>query len=375
MDKLKGIIGTLMAGLLGTVLTVATTYGQEGDELEEIVVTGSYLYTGVDSPSPVSVVDGEDIRLEAPQDLMQYFFTSVPQNYSGDTSSQTGANGQPRLRGGGRSAQINLRGIGDENTLTVVNGRRTINSVIDGQGWPSPDLNAMVPRIAIGRTEILLDGGSALFGSDPVAGVVNFITRDDFRGFDFSLDTRINEAATDAKNYTFGAIWGAGDETTSGVFAVEFTETDRITLGDVQFADDPDPDITPETGTGLDDIFGAAYDSPGMGNTWVDPDCGNPAFGPPLVARIPAYNDGNWDRPTSIENATICAEPANFNPGNTLAHDKKLLTLFASVSHRFSDELRAGVELNYGRERIGEIDLWGDNLSRNWAVPPGRPGD
>lgn len=370
MNKLKGIIGSMIAGLLGAVLMMGTAWGQEGEELEEIVVTGSYLYTGVDSPSPVSVVDGEDIRLEAPQDLMQYFFTSVPQNYSGDTSSQTGANGQPRLRGGGRSAQINLRGIGDENTLTVVNGRRTINSVIDGQGWPSPDLNAMVPRIAIGRTEILLDGGSALFGSDPVAGVVNFITRDDFRGFDFSLDTRINEAATDAKNYTFGAIWGAGDDTTSGVFALEFTETDRITLGDVQFADDPDPDITPETGTGLDDIFGAAYDSPGMGNTWVDPDCGNPAFGPPLVARIPAYNDGDWDRPTTIENATICAEPANFNPGNTLAHDKKLLTLFASVSHRFSDALQAGVELNYGRERIGEIDLWGDNLSRNWAVPP-----
>ena len=301
---------------------------------------------------------------------MQYFFTSVPQNYSSDTGSQTGPNGQPRLRGGGRSAQINLRGIGDENTLTVVNGRRTINSVIDGQGWPSPDLNAMVPRIAIGRTEILLDGGSALFGSDPVAGVVNFITRDDFRGFDFSLDTRINEALPDAKNYTFGALWGAGDDTTSGVFAVEFSESDKITLGEIEFVDNPNPDVTPETGTGLDDIRGGAFDSPGMGNTWVDPDCGNPALGPPLVARIPAYNDGDWDRQTSLENATICAEPASFNPGHSLQHDKKLLTLYASVSHNFSDALQVGLELNYGRERIGEIDLWGDNLSRNWAVPP-----
>ena len=107
---------------------------QEADSLEEIVVTGSYLYTGVDSPSPVSVVEGEDIMLEAPQDLMQYFFTNVPQNFSGDTGAQTGGQGQPRIRGGGRSAQINLRGIGDENTLTVLNGRRTINAVIDGQG-------------------------------------------------------------------------------------------------------------------------------------------------------------------------------------------------------------------------------------------------
>ena len=370
MSRSRGIFGGAMVVLFAAAMVGVTAYGQEGEELEEIVVTGSYLYTGIDSPSPVSVVDGEDIRLEAPHDLMQFFFTSVPQNYSSDTGAQAGPNAQPRLRGGGRSAQINLRGIGDENTLTVVNGRRTINSVIDGQGWPSPDLNAMVPRIAIGRTEILLDGGSALFGSDPVAGVVNFITRDDFRGFDFSLDTRINENLPDKKNYTFGALWGAGDDTTSGVFAVEFSETDRISLGELEFPDDPDPDVTPETGTGLDDIRGGAFDSPGMGNTWVDPDCGNPALGPPLVARIPAYNDGDWDRETTIENATICAEPASFNPGHSLQHDKKLVTLYASVSHRFSDALQAGLELNYGRERIGEIDLWGDNLSRNWAVPP-----
>ncbi|MCZ0954601.1 MAG: TonB-dependent receptor [Rhodospirillaceae bacterium] len=366
-----------MACLLGAVLMMGTAWGQEGDELEEIVVTGSYLYTGVDSPSPVSVIDGEDIRLEAPQDLMQYFVTSVPQNYSGDTGQQTGTNGQPRVRGGGRSAQINLRGIGDENTLTVINGRRSINSVIDGQGWPSPDLNAMVPRIAIGRTEILLDGGSALFGSDPVAGVVNFITRDDFRGFDFSFDTRINEAVTDANNYTFGAIWGAGNETSSGVFSIEFTETDRIGIGDIEFADDPNPDVTPETGTGLSTIQGGAFDyvpAMGMGLSWVDPDCGNPELGPPLEAKYPAAISDFTREVSSTTDATVCAQPSGYTPGNVIQHDKKLLTLYASAEHNFSDELRAGVELNYGRERIAETDLWGDNIARTWAVPPGRLG-
>lgn len=369
MDKPKGILRNMTAGLLGTAMVVATAYGQEGEELEEIVVTGSYLYTGVDSPSPVSVIDGEDIRLEAPQDLMQYFVTSVPQNYSGDTGQQTGGNGQPRVRGGGRSAQINLRGIGDENTLTVINGRRSINSVIDGQGWPSPDLNAMVPRIAIGRTEILLDGGSALFGSDPVAGVVNFITRDDFRGFDVSIDTRINEAVTDANDYTFGAIWGAGNETTSGIFSIEFTETDRIGIGDIEFADDPDPDVTPETGTGLTVIQGGAFDAPAMG-TWVDPDCGNPELGPPLLAKYPAIDTDFTREVASPSVATVCAQPSGYNPGNVIQHDKKLLTLYTSAEHNFSDELRAGVELNFGRERIAETDLWGDNIARTWAVPP-----
>lgn len=373
MDKPKGILRSVTVGLLGTAMVVATAYGQEGEELEEIVVTGSYLYTGVDSPSPVSVIDGEDIRLEAPQDLMQYFVTSVPQNYSGDTSAQTGLNGQPRVRGGGRSAQVNLRGIGDENTLTVINGRRSINSVIDGQGWPSPDLNAMVPRIAIGRTEILLDGGSALFGSDPVAGVVNFITRDDFRGFDVSIDTRINEAVTDANDYTFGAIWGAGNETTSGIFSIEFTETDRIGIGDIEFADDPDPDVTPETGTGLTVIQGGAFDAP-FRATWVDPDCGNPELGPPLLARYPAVDADFTREVASPSVATVCAQPSGYNPGNVIQHDKKLLTLYTSAEHNFSDALRAGIELNFGRERIAETDLWGDNIARTWAVPPIRLG-
>ena len=377
VDRLTRITAGALAVLLGSATWSVPATAQQGEELEEIVVTGSYLYTGVDSPSPVSVIDGEDIRLEAPQDLMQYFVTSVPQNYSGDTGAQTGGNGQPRVRGGGRSAQINLRGIGDENTLTVVNGRRSINSVIDGQGWPSPDLNAMVPRIAIGRTEILLDGGSALFGSDPVAGVVNFITRDEFRGFDFSFDTRINEAVTDANNYTFGAIWGAGNENTSGVLAIEFTETDRIGIGDIEFADDPDPDVTPETGTGLTTIQGGAFDyvpAMGMGLSWVDPDCGNRELGTPLQANYPAAITDFTREVASTTEATVCAQPSGYNPGNVIQHDKKLLTLYASAEHNFSDELRAGVELNYGRERIAETDLWGDNIARTWAVPPGRLG-
>lgn len=377
VEWLSRISASAVAVLFGSAAWTIMAFGQEGDELEEIVVTGSYLYTGVDSPSPVSVIDGEDIRLEAPQDLMQYFVTSVPQNYSGDTGQQTGTNGQPRVRGGGRSAQINLRGIGDENTLTVINGRRSINSVIDGQGWPSPDLNAMVPRIAIGRTEILLDGGSALFGSDPVAGVVNFITRDDFRGFDFSFDTRINEAVTDANNYTFGAIWGTGNETTNGVFSIEFTETDRIGIGDIEFADDPNPDVTPETGTGLSTIQGGAFDyvpAMGMGLSWVDPDCGNPELGPPLEAKYPAAISDFTREVSSTTDATVCAQPSGYTPGNVIQHDKKLLTLYASAEHNFSEELRAGVELNYGRERIAETDLWGDNIARTWAVPPGRLG-
>ncbi len=262
----------------------------QAEALEEVVVTGSYLYTGIDSPSPVTVFSGEEMMFQANPDMLTFFFDNVTQNYSADIGAQTDFGGNMGARSI-RQASINLRGLGNENTLVVLNGRRTINyPAPDFNGWTTADINSMVPRIAIQRTEILLDGSSAIFGSDPVAGVVNFITRNTFRGFDFSLDSRINETDPDAKNYSLGALWGAGDANTNVIAAIEWTETDRILLSDVEGEDNPNPDITPETGTGLNDIFGLNFDGAGGRGapTWVDPDCGNPGFGPPLFAKYPS---------------------------------------------------------------------------------------
>ena len=89
-----------------------------------VVVTGSCLYSPVDSPSPVSVVSGEDLAAFTPPDLSSFFFDNVPQNFSSANINQTENDRQGRARSI-RSATINLRGLGDENSLVVLNGRRT----------------------------------------------------------------------------------------------------------------------------------------------------------------------------------------------------------------------------------------------------------
>ena len=71
---------------------------EEAASLEEVVVTGSYLYTGADSPSPVSVISGEDMVGFAPPDLQSFFFDNVPQNFSNDIGSQIENDGQSRAR-------------------------------------------------------------------------------------------------------------------------------------------------------------------------------------------------------------------------------------------------------------------------------------
>ncbi len=366
---------TALATLLTTMGFAAAALAQEeGEELEEIVVTGSYIYSGVDSPSPVTVISGEELLVEAPQDMLTYFFTNVPQNFSSDLGQQTGRNGQPRLRGGGRNPTINLRGIGNENTLTLLNGRRTIaNPAVDGQGWPSTSINSLVPRIAVQRVETLMDGAAATFGSDPVAGVVNFITNNDFRGFDVLLETRVNEVIPDAANHNVGAIWGGGNDSTNFVVAFEHGITDRITLDQIEGEDDPDPDVTPETGTGLDIVRGLNFDgrrSRGVVPTWVDPDCGNPAFGPPLFAKYPAETSGEFTRETTLDMADSCAEPTGYNPGLALQNDIEQSIAFVSLTHRFNESLTANVEVNHGRQRIAETDYWGDSNASAWVFPP-----
>ena len=142
----------LVVGSVLAALAVSVSAQEEAPALEEVVVTGSYLYTGVESPSPVTVFDGEELMFQANPDMLTFFFDNVTQNFSADIGAQTAANGNMGARSI-RNAEINLLGLGGENTLVLLNGRRTINyPAPDFNGWNSTDINSMVPRIAIQRT-------------------------------------------------------------------------------------------------------------------------------------------------------------------------------------------------------------------------------
>ena len=390
MTTVHRVFHSIFIGALATALVTPALAQDEGAELEEIVVTGSYLYSGVDSPSPVTVFSGEDVLTFAPPDLATFFFDNVPQNYSDDSIDQTDARGMARSRSN-RNASINLRGLGDENTLTVINGRRTIGfPVPDGTGWNRVDINSLVPKIAVERIELLLDGGSAIFGSDPVAGVANFVTRNNFRGFDFALDSRTLEEIPDAKNYTASILFGSGDDRTSIVAAIEFHQEDRVTRNQVDSSFFDNVDVTPETGSGLEEQEGLLYGNGGMGMaaaSWVDPLCGDPQFG--ILAFIPAYEDEDEEfRETTLDQADFCARPNNYDNGFELINNNvKQLIAFVRAEHDFGDALRVNAEFNFSRQRFDDVDMWGDggtgqvwspvrpqHLGTAYAFPASHPG-
>ncbi|HTG45719.1 MAG TPA: TonB-dependent receptor [Verrucomicrobiae bacterium] len=125
---------------------------------ERVIVTGSYIPTAeTESALPVTVYTAEVLKKQGANTPVEGL-RQLP-SFVGNAATENDSNG------GDGSATINLRGIGSANTLILVNGRRTFNF---------NDINAL-PISGISRTEVLKDGASAVYGSDGVAGVVNFI--------------------------------------------------------------------------------------------------------------------------------------------------------------------------------------------------------
>ena len=137
------------------------------DVIEEIVTTGSRIRRAdIDSASPVTVVNRQDILATGVTDVGN-LLQRLP-SMSGSPVGTTTNNG------GDGSVQIDLRGLGTVRTLTLVNGKRTV----DGGDYQT------IPAVNVERVEILKDGASAVYGADAVAGVVNIITRKNFEGLE-----------------------------------------------------------------------------------------------------------------------------------------------------------------------------------------------
>ncbi len=141
-------------------------------EIEEIVVTGSRIQRrNLVSASPVTQVDADELLFQGTV-RVEDMARTLPQVYSAQNTSQSnGANG---------TATLNLRNLGTARTLVLVNGRRLPAGSPLG-GGAGADIN-QIPGALVRSVEILTGGASATYGSDAVAGVVNFLMKDDFEG-------------------------------------------------------------------------------------------------------------------------------------------------------------------------------------------------
>lgn len=199
----------------------------DDEVIEEVVVTGSFLKrTAADSPSPLSVITSADIEDLGAADVAEVI-RSLPWNSGSQTTATT-------FQGGGSDGRtnINLRNLGHGATLPLVNGKRHVPSWYNGRGNASTNINALVPNIAIDRMEIVKDGASALYGSDAIAGVVNFLTKSTFEGFDASYQFTTDDETGEGDANQAAFIIGVQGDRGGIVASASFLNRDEINIAD-----------------------------------------------------------------------------------------------------------------------------------------------
>ncbi len=196
---------------------------QEDQIAQEILVTGSNIRGISEGTSQVITVDRTDID-RAGHGTVGEAIAALPQNFGGtgtEDSSLTGADHSTQNIGLGTSA--NLRGLGSDATLTLVNGRRLAGS---GGQADFTDIS-LIPLAAVERIEVLTDGASALYGSDAVGGVINILMRKNFTGGETRL--RVGTATQGgASEVQFGQVLGTSWNTGHVLAAYEFVHRDAL---------------------------------------------------------------------------------------------------------------------------------------------------
>ena len=227
VDRLRALLAHAfklsIVSLAGVCLAAPTALAQRAvadeetdrdESMEEIVTTGSRIKRDTySSVAPLQVISGQVSR-----EIGSIDPSTILQDSSAAAGTQIDVTFQGFVLDNGPGAStVDLRGLGAQRTLVLVNGRRAAPSGVEGVPV-APDLN-IIPSSLVQQYEVLLDGASSIYGSDALAGVANIILRKDFDGLELEAYTRIPDYDNGIEN-TFSAAWGYnGDRGFFGIAA------------------------------------------------------------------------------------------------------------------------------------------------------------
>ncbi len=178
------------------------TGGQSAEaELEEVVITGSRIIRdGYQAPTPLSVIDATAIEAAPASNIIE-FVNTMPV-FSGSTAPNTGQGGVSNGNGG--VSTLNLRSLGNTRGLVLLDGQRSVGSLLTG----AVDINTF-PQQLIQRVEVVTGGASAVYGSDAISGVANFIVDKQYTGFKGEVSGGLTSYGDD-RNYKVALSAGFG---------------------------------------------------------------------------------------------------------------------------------------------------------------------
>ncbi|NWO02232.1 MAG: TonB-dependent receptor [Idiomarinaceae bacterium] len=335
-----------------TALAVTATLGfpalvaaQENgaDDVERIQVTGSRIKrTDTETASPITVFDAEAIENSG--------FTSMEKFIHNIPSMNGGYNGSNTNNGSVGYASANLRGLGSSRTLLLINGRR----------FASGDLNS-IPMAYIERVEVLRDGASTIYGSDAIAGVINFITKKDFEGAEFSAQYDLTGEG-DGETTKVSAVIGATSDKGNVTLALEYQNRNTIWQGDRDFS------RVPLSESGGELVSGGSSTIPYGSWSAADPDS--------------QYNSGNAGTSFVVDPQTGEVRPYdgqqdayNFAPASYMVTPQDVFSINASANYELTRDLNAFMEGGFTNRQSDQLmaaegTFWGPTVAADHPDNP-----
>lgn len=301
-----------VGALLTTTLVIAyplSAVAQDDEEIEEITVTGTQIKGAqISDALPVSVINSEDIEalgIDSGADLLE-FMAEQGQNFFSESENISGGVNSAR----GDIGAYNLRNLGTGNTLVLLNGRRMVNAAsyqteeVGGSFIPVNTVNSQtLPVFGLERVEVLREGASAIYGADAVAGVVNYVMKTDYEGFNIRARyAGFDNVPRDDQRITVG--WGKdfNEGRTNLSLSVDYYRRDRVNS-----QDDPrwaDSDFRPRVPAG----------SPWDGSTSFRNNSVNSEYGQyDMATSIPGITDGSGEFETYPAGDARCQYDIGYN--------------------------------------------------------------
>ncbi|RDV26856.1 TonB-dependent receptor [Alteromonas aestuariivivens] len=228
----KPLALSVLAGAIAGALASAPVYAQEStipeeSDVEKVVVTGSRIArdTNLAAPSPVQSVTAEDIQMSGEFSISDVV-NDIPALFS-STTAESSIDATSQFSAGANV--LDLRGMGENRTLTLVNGRRHVGGL---QGSSAVDVGS-IPVKLIQSVEVLTGGASAVYGADAVTGVVNFIMKDDYEGFEVDISTGLSSEG-DGQQISLSGLMGTNFDNDRGniALALEFQNDEGVRVSE-----------------------------------------------------------------------------------------------------------------------------------------------
>jgi iron complex outermembrane receptor protein len=351
--------------LMSSAATLASLYttqslSQEAEtSLSEIVVTGTRIRrVEQETASPVYIVN-RDVIEQSGSVTMGELMQTLPV-VSGAATNTSVNNG-----GGDGAATIELRGLGEQRTLVLLNGRRMTGIADNG----AVDVN-LFPVNLIERVDVLKEGAGSVYGTDAIGGVVNFITRTDIEGLELSYDYGVT-SESDGKRHSVGLAWGTHSDRGNVIIGANYNQQDEVSAGDRAFTREaiylygsvfaggssrtPNGRIRFNEDSPLHASNGGQFNCEIAGGVWS-------------VTKLPDV-DG-----TSLDNYRCwdgLADPYNYQPLNLVVTPQERGTLFVGADYQVAEDVQMYSELlhNYTTSGFQIAELPFDSRDDNVIIP------